>query len=494
MECFICHNPISREDTCPYCGADQRSYRRILVASQTNYNEGLKRARIRDLSGAIELLTKSLKYNKYNRDARNLLGLCYFESGETVRALNEWVISKNFYPESNPVDRYLSSLQNGQNTLEKLNQTAKKYNQALVYMRQDSEDLAILQLKRVLQMNPNMLSARLLLALIYMKNGKYEDAKKEVSTVLKIDTGNIKAITYMQEIRSVQKDQHDGSRKKKKRKNADVSESADLNRNTRISFGFEGTGGAILNIIVGIIIGLIICMFLIVPNVRQEAQREAAQTLLGADEQASASAADISALERQIEVLQAQLDNYEGKADQKSSYENLIKAEAKVAEEDYEGAQSLLAGVSVDLLDPNGKELYDTISDVVNVYVLENSYDEALKSMRQEDYPKAIELLKSVVEIDEKYMDGDALYNLAQSYSKNGDTVNAANTYNKIIELFPDTRLSRQAENAIKAIGEEGSVVDEPMNENPAPAVNEEQAVEVPVEAPVDVPVEVPAE
>ena len=39
-------------------------------------------------------MKRSLKFNKLNIQARNLLGLVYFETGEAVAALSEWVISK----------------------------------------------------------------------------------------------------------------------------------------------------------------------------------------------------------------------------------------------------------------------------------------------------------------------------------------------------------------------------------------------------------------
>lgn len=46
------------------------------------YNLGLERARLRDLSGAAELLKKSLLYDKYQKDARNLLGLIFLNAGK----------------------------------------------------------------------------------------------------------------------------------------------------------------------------------------------------------------------------------------------------------------------------------------------------------------------------------------------------------------------------------------------------------------------------
>ena len=57
------------------------------------YNLGLEKARIRDLSGAAQCLKKSLHFNKYQTDARNLLGLIYYENGEVADALVQWVIS-----------------------------------------------------------------------------------------------------------------------------------------------------------------------------------------------------------------------------------------------------------------------------------------------------------------------------------------------------------------------------------------------------------------
>ena len=49
------------------------------------------------MSGAEEALKISLKYDKMNIDARNLLGLVYYETGEVVLALSHWVISVNYF-------------------------------------------------------------------------------------------------------------------------------------------------------------------------------------------------------------------------------------------------------------------------------------------------------------------------------------------------------------------------------------------------------------
>lgn len=96
------------------------------MASNAYYNDALEKAAVRDLSGAIESLRTSLRFYKMNIDARNLLGLVYFETGEVVEALTEWVISKNYQPRDNAASRYLNEIQNNPSRLDTINQTMQK--------------------------------------------------------------------------------------------------------------------------------------------------------------------------------------------------------------------------------------------------------------------------------------------------------------------------------------------------------------------------------
>ena len=149
---------------------------------------GLAKAQIRDLTGACELLRRSVRFDKRNTNARNLLGLVYYEMGETVQAMSEWVISKNLQPEKNLADDYIRRLQSNPVRLDTINQTIKKYNLALGYAKQGNDDVAVIQLKKVLNSAPNMVKGHLLLALLYMKKGEFEKARKSLVKALKIDT------------------------------------------------------------------------------------------------------------------------------------------------------------------------------------------------------------------------------------------------------------------------------------------------------------------
>ena len=165
MICYNCGCTLSEHNFCTSCGADVFIYKKVLKISNNFYNEGLEKAGVRDLTGAIQSLRQCLKFDKNNVEARNLLGLVYFETGEVVAALSEWVISKNLRPKKNIADDYINMVQSNPTRLDTINKTIKKYNQALLYCHQESKDLAIIQLKKVLSLNPKYIRAHQLLAL-----------------------------------------------------------------------------------------------------------------------------------------------------------------------------------------------------------------------------------------------------------------------------------------------------------------------------------------
>ena len=138
--------------------------KKILYQSNYWYNDGLKKAQVRDMTGAIISLRQSLQYNRENIAARNLLGLVYYGIGEVAEALVEWIISKNLKPRDNIADYYIKNVQASANELETINQAVKKFNQCLAYCQQNGEDLAMIQLKQVVAAHPTYLKAYQLLA------------------------------------------------------------------------------------------------------------------------------------------------------------------------------------------------------------------------------------------------------------------------------------------------------------------------------------------
>ena len=99
--------------------------KKIVYQSNYWYNDGLRKAKIRDMSGAIMSLRKSLQFNRENIAARNLLGLVYYGIGEVPEALVEWIISKNLKSRDNIADYYIKNVQSSISVLHIADKTGR---------------------------------------------------------------------------------------------------------------------------------------------------------------------------------------------------------------------------------------------------------------------------------------------------------------------------------------------------------------------------------
>lgn len=458
MRCYSCDYEFENETgICPNCGTDNRLYRGILASSARCYNEGLELAKVRNLTGAANKLTAALRFDKMNTDARNLLGLVYFETGETVLAIREWVISKNLQPDGNEVDRYLNEIEYGPGLLQQMDDTNRKYNQALSYCQEGSRDLTRIQLKRVLKNNPKMVKARQLLALIYMQDDEYENARKELRIAMRIDGGNPLTVSYLNEVNDYLREKNEKKKGKSAAKKEAVSfqdgnDTVVMPKQTFIE-ALDSSKGGILNILIGIVIGLLVCIFLVVPEVRQRENSSTANALVSANENAANSATDVTALQAQVSDLQTKLDQYEGQSDVKTSYEKLIAAMSAATAGDVETAKAALSAVNRDVLDTSGQAAYDNVSGTINAAAAKAAYDAGETARNSGDYDTAIAQYLACLAIDERYADGDALYRIAQSYEKKNDTANAVIYYQKLAEYFPDTKNGRRAARKVTSLG-----------------------------------------
>ena len=73
MNCMNCGAPLNRSMYCPNCGRNVQQQKKAEHLSNLYYNQGLEKAEIRDLSGSIDLLLRSLKFNKLNIQARSTM-------------------------------------------------------------------------------------------------------------------------------------------------------------------------------------------------------------------------------------------------------------------------------------------------------------------------------------------------------------------------------------------------------------------------------------
>lgn len=282
--------------------------RKTRYIANSYYNMGLDKARLRDLSGAAECLKKSLHFNKYMTDARNLLGLIYYEVGEVGDALVQWVISMNLQPEENRADYYLGEIQRKKGTMDNERRLVRRFNQALVYAQNGSEDLAILQLNKVVESKPNYVKAQLLFAILCIARGDYQKAGKAVNKVLQIDCNHPKALYYKSLVKSSGVNiKSEKEPEKRKLKNA-VSHRQMEDDDVIIPPSYRETtrDQAIMNILAGLVLGAAVIFFLVMPANTKSINEAHNKEMLKYSEQLSQANKKSDSLNAQLETLKAE--------------------------------------------------------------------------------------------------------------------------------------------------------------------------------------------
>ena len=466
MNCPKCGHEISRRrKRCEICGQDISVYERLVRISNAYYNKGLERAKVRDLSGAIDMLKKSLEINKENTDARNLLGLVYFEMGEAVAALSEWVISQNFQPLDNDAEYFLKKVQSDTVAFDGMNQTIKKFNIALVNAKRQDDDLAILQLKRVISQNPKFIRALLLLALIYMKNCEYEKARRCLVRVQKIDVANVTAMRYLEEIRlSTQpggQAAQDGSK--------DFEESSISSQIVPITSYREEKPNfmAFITFFLGILIGVAVIYFMAVPNIRQSIKEDYNKKERNYSAVISAKDVEISTLESTIRILETRIEDlervirreegytlidYEPYIDLMYAYQEYLKQEAPTVEQTEKLLQDAKNLDMTDMTDLSAVALYEDM-----IAVLENRagtvyFAEAALLYGNNNMEEALLLLEQAYNYTPD--DPEVVYHLARVCHELGDLYKAKELYEIILEKHQYSNRYQEAETYLGYVNE----------------------------------------
>lgn len=380
MNCMNCGAFLVDKDLdyCPKCGCNVLIQKKVDYLSRKCYNEGLEKASVRDLSGAISCLKQSLMYNKHNIQARNLLGLVYFETGEVVAALSEWVISKNLQPSRNLASEYINKLQANSNKLEAINETIRKYNDALNLCREGHEDMAAIRLKKILTQNPKLIKGYHLLALVQIKEEEYNKARRTLRKAAKIDKTNTTTLRFLSEI-----DEQTGvstrldRQNKRSKKQVDSSESDMVIRTPQ--YKEKSRVSLFFTLIAGFAAGLLAFYLLAVPAIRQGIYREANQQIVKYSDAVSSQGAELTKAQSQAQesgdTVEAASKQIEEEKKKSSSYEALIEAYAALQQQNMDEAALKIQNVYADLLSADLKGIYNTICNSTGTTGIEGTTD-----------------------------------------------------------------------------------------------------------------------
>ena len=428
-------------------------------AANSCYNRALVCARERELSRAVPLLRKALLLDKTHKDARNLLGLVYYEMGEVGDALVQWVISANMDQEDNRALFYLEDVRRKSGRLRGFDHMIRRYNGALELARNGIRDTAVHQLSGVVAEHPNYVRAGLLLGLLYMEQGEWEKAEHYLKQVLGTDTGNAQAVRYLQTVRE------NTERKAQRDRDAEMVNSFSHRKMSdddvimpptyRESTGWQ----TILNIGMGLLIGAAAVLFLYMPTQTAEISQRHNQDLAAVSEklyQANNRAASAEVRNEELRTLNTDLTNQLNTIQESDTYrllqyQKLIGILDDYRNEDFSHAADLFATIDVnelkDIEDDTGisvTAIYESVAGKLRAEGYQSLYAQGENAYNNGSFETAISYYDKSLAINPDYE--AALFKKAMSYKQLGDIQNANSMFGEVIMRFPDTDLAARAQ------------------------------------------------
>lgn len=431
---------------------------RCVRISNSYYNLGLSAARERNLSAAVPNLKRALEFNKNQMDARNLLGLIYFEMGEVGDAIVQWVISLNLQPYGNRADVYLDEIQRKPGKLEAYSRVISRYNQALAGAQNDNWDLAVLQLNRITESSPGYVRANLLLALLLMRKDEHQRALKYLNRVLQTDRGNEKALWYL----SVAKAAANAENARRKNGRSEKKPEPVPSDDVIIPSGYhENTGWqTVMNIVMGILIGAASILFLYMPTKTAQLSAAHNQDLIVVDNQLSDANNQIRSLTDENTTLTSKTGDLtnqlntieESNTYRLSQYQKLIGILDDYRNQNYSHAADLFATIDasqfIETDDGSGvsvSQIYNSISGKMKEEGYISLAAQGDAAYEAANYEGAIGFYDKALAINPDYE--QAMFKKAMSYKQMGDLQNANNLFGEVIIRFPGTEQAAQARN-----------------------------------------------
>lgn len=451
-KCPYCGNVIKSGIYCNVCLQRIDQFRKIWDMSTFYYNKGLEASKNKELSLACSYLQKAIVLYKYHIEARNLLGLAYFEMGQIGSALKEWIISISLEKVENRATYYIEQLQKQPKFLASSKEAIMLYNRSLVYMQQENLDMAVIRLKKAISLNSNLVEARALLALAYMKQEQFYKANEQVDKVLAIDKSHKRALVYWREL-SKKKIEQLPTYERDYSKEHKVQANVVLDRK-------KYHKGYLCYFILGILVMFIMSKCLMLPNEISRYKEEIA-TLQDTKETLSQQIQTLSEeqttkvteLESQNIALKEKVASYKEELTVFEQKEKLVQIEALAEEENYEEAAQLLYNVASTHLEEADLKVLAELKESVYPRATERLYSQGVKLYNVANYVEAAMQFETLLQYESTdRIARKTLYYLGQISEVNKDLETAKKYYNKIIAEYPDTSEASKANRCLTNI------------------------------------------
>lgn len=458
---------------CPKCGMQGESTGNCLQCqeslqwvgicyyqSQKYYKKGYEEAEKRQLTQAIPYLQKAVSLNKYNREAKNLLGLIHFELGQVGEALKMWILSIAVCKEDNIANDYMETVRKHPKKLEMYKETVQLYNRALKYLAKKNDDMAVIRLKKAISINPKFVDARNLLTLCYIYENQYGKARDQIIKVLEIDRNNEKALHYLKYIEI-----QDESIEKQE---PSIISGPHLNElevdNTIKPYKVLHKGGTLGRYVFYFIFGFV-CMYaiqtaLIMPAKTKDLEsklytaiNENSDMKLQLDTFTKDSEDTLMTIEKDKQELTKENEALQIEKNKLLQENRLLKIEQYKEAGDWIQAAEILYTISPDTLSEENKAVYEAYKKLIYPKATDKLYEQGYSAYKQKDFIEAsAKFEQAMMYGSSPKLMSNMLYYIGEMEEESKNITKAIQHYQAVVKDYAGTAAEKKASNRLKQL------------------------------------------
>jgi tetratricopeptide (TPR) repeat protein len=340
------------------------------------------------------------------------------------------------------------------------------YNKAIESLRSGSEDIAIIELRKAVSMNPNFNEALNLLGLCYSYTGDMEKASEVFSRVVSAEPNSAYAIDYMQRfgikeatttatksrqlVKTIEKQPGEPLKRIRNKK----PEKAERPKKTIKSFiiGNNKNKGILITtakigagFAVGFLLSAIIYASIPEPEPVQLPPKED-EIKAAVSEVTIEFEAKYAELEKKYEAVQKDKENAVKQADYYKAAVRIYEIESLVSKKDYESAADMLLLMKTIEFSDGEKEKFDDLYKKVMPLAAKSAYDTGYKQYNQRKYQDSIKSFEKIQIYDANYSKMNAaLYYMGRCYQVQHDSRTALALFQQLVNNYPESWYTRNA-------------------------------------------------
>lgn len=350
--------------------------------------------------------------------------------------------------------------ESGQNIPDNIKNSVILYNKALDSLKASSEDIAIIELKRAISMNPNFHEAMNLLGICYSYIKDYSKAAEMFNKVVAAENNSIQALNYLNRMNADDSIPPMPEAKKKAVDKKSSPKTDDVKKSVPVrSISLKNEKLDILKYVIGFVIGAVL-IFLLNPLFNPGKNVKAPSA--GDNASKSSSSSPGGSYETKYKKLNDDYENtkkaLEASNKEVDYYKNVTKLfeiENKVIANDFMSAADMLVLLkTITFKDPE-KGRYEALVRDIMPRAVQTAYGQGMNLFNSRKYDDAAKKFSSVEKYGTEWPLADiSLYYLGKTYIELKDSRNAIDTFQKVKNAYPGTKYAAWADSKIKQLTE----------------------------------------